>query len=398
MQSNTGSILVVDDTITIRKSLAFALKKAGHQVSEASNGAEALAKIKAHSFDLVLLDVEMPHLNGYEVLQQLKQDDTLTHLPVIVISANEQQASAVRCIELGAVDYLNKPFNPTLLHARVQSSLEKKILHDKELAQQKEVEQLYQALKQADEAKDEFVAMVAHELRNPINGLMAAYELIRRFNEKDEKQKPVIQSMFYALDSLRLLIEDLNHISQIEAGNINLDFEPVDMHEILDRVISSLEHKSEQKNHLLELEITEELNAVWADKFRLTQILTNLLSNAVKYTPENGRITIKASNFGQDSNFLHMTLKDNGVGMDQDALDQVFDKYYRVAHTSKKIEGIGLGMFITKALVEAHGGKIWIESQPGEGTAVHFTVPFKSQDEWSQPQNDDTFSPNFSIN
>lgn len=399
MSNLTGSILIVDDTPIVRKTLNFALTKAGHDVTEATDGMDAIAHLWAQSFDLILLDVEMPRMNGYQVLQKLKSDVHFANIPVIVISANEELESAVRCIELGAVDYLNKPFNATLLHARVQSSLEKKRLHDKEMAQQKELEELYEALKQADAAKDEFVAMVAHELRNPIFGLMAGYEILNRLNDDESRQKPVLNSMFYALDSMKRLVEDLNDISQIEAGNIALEFSDVSMPTIMERVVSSLQHKISMKKHEVDINIPEGIEPVFGDRFRLTQILTNLTSNAVKYTPENGRISITAQPYELDSSYLHITVKDNGIGMDQAALDKVFDKYYRVEndHTAKE-DGIGLGMFITKTLIQKHNGSIWVQSEAKKGTAVHFTIPFVQQTEWSIPSNNDTFSPDLILN
>lgn len=398
MSTLTGSILIADDTRTVRRILRLALEKSGHTVTEAKDGLEALEQLRDQSFDLIFLDVEMPRMNGFEVLKKLKSHDISFNIPVIVISANDELESAVRCIELGAVDYLTKPFNATLLRARVQSCLEKKRLHDREVSRQKEIENLYHQLKKADEAKDEFVAMVAHELRNPINGLMAGHQILERLNDEASPQKKVLSSMFFALDSLQLLVADLNDVSQIENGNISLSFGKIDIEHIIDRVISSLQHKIDVNQHTLEIDIAESLGEVWGDQFRITQILTNLVSNAVKYTPKEGQITMKARPFTSHPAFLHITVEDSGVGMSQTAVEKIFDKYYRVMNDkTAHIEGIGLGMFITKTLIEKHHGDIWIKSQPGKGTAVHFTLPFASHSEWANPLKDDTFSPNFVI-
>ena len=398
MHNLEGSILIVDDTPIIRKTLSFALEKAGHLVTEATDGADALSQLFAQSFDLILLDVEMPRMNGYQVLQKLKTDPHFAHIPVIVISANEDLESAVRCIKLGAVDYLNKPFNPTLLHARVQSCLEKKRLRDNELTQKKELENLYSALKQAHDAKDDFVAMVAHELRNPINGLMAAYEILNRLNAKASNQLPVLTSMYFALDSMKVLVEDLNDISQIESGNISLEFGEVAVPAIIARVVSSLQHKLDLKLHALDVNIIEGVQPIYGDRFRITQILTNLVSNAIKYTPDGGQISISVEPYQHDMNHLHIAVKDSGIGMDPSSINKIFDKYYRVkSDDTVTEEGIGLGMFITKSLVQKHNGHIWIQSEPHKGTAVHFTIPLAPSDEWSIPSKNDTFSPDFAL-
>ena len=398
MQHRTGSILIVDDSNIVRKTLSFALKKAGHFTREASNGSEAIAMLYEQNFDIIFLDIHMPEMDGYEVLQILKQDSHFSNIPVIVLSANEEIASAVRCIQLGAVDYLNKPFNATLLNARIQSTLEKKRLRDKEIAYQKELETLYAELKKVNETKDDFVAMVAHELRNPIQGLMATHELLNRLY-KDEKSSSIFTSMYFALDSLKLLVADLNDISKIESGNMDLEFDEVSLIGVVNRVVDSLKHKMSLKNHKLNVNLPESLRPVYGDRFRITQILTNLLSNAIKYTPQNGKISIDVAPFSHDSEQVHFTIRDNGIGMDKTALKNVFEKYYRAKRTGfLKEEGIGLGMFITKTLIQKHNGQIWVESAPQRGTAVHFTLHFAAQDQWAIPPNSDTFSSEFLMN
>ncbi len=397
MQQLIGSILIVDDTTIVRKTLSFALKKAGHEVTEASNGSEALALLYNQEVDLIFLDIHMPVMDGFEVLQALKQDPHFSNIPVIVLSANEEIEYAVRCIELGAIDYINKPFNATLLNARVQSTLEKKRLRDKEIAHQKELEKLYIELKKMDKAKDDFVAMVAHELRNPIHGMMAAHEILSRLYS-EEKSSGVFNSMYFALDNLQTLVEDLNDISQIESGSINLEFSKVSIPPLLDRVVSSLEHKIGIKNHQLTINMPESIRPIFGDRFRIGQIFTNLISNAIKYTPENGHIHIEIAPFQHDSEQIQVTIRDNGIGIDKSALKNIFDKYYRVHDDTLSAEGIGLGMFITKTLIQKHNGQVWIESQPKKGTAVHFTLHLAANDEWSISQNNDTFSPNLALN
>lgn len=388
-----GKVLIVDDSAVVRKTLRYGLEIHGHHVAEANNGVEAFTKLWLDEYDLIFLDVEMPQMNGYEVLQKLQLDPNLAHIPVIVISGNEDIKSTVRCIELGAVDYLNKPFNSTLLNARVKSSLAQKKLRDRELKQRQELEHLYLALKQADEAKDEFVAMVAHDLRNPINGLLAGHQILTRLND-DEKQLAVLDNMEISLDSLRMLVNDLNDVSRIENHNIGLEYSEVDLGKLIGRVIGSLRHKSDQKAQTIAFDMAEKLPFVYGDQFRMMQILTNLVSNAVKYTQENGRIHITAHPYALDPAMVHVTVEDNGIGMEQAAADHIFDKYYRAENDdTKKEDGIGLGMFITKNLIQTHGGNIWIKSERHRGTIVHFTLPLVQEDEWANRTNNDTFSP-----
>lgn len=395
MHNLKGTILIVDDSKIVRRTLRYGLEINGHTVDEASNGVDAFTKLWQNNFDLIFLDIEMPQMNGFQVLQKLQKDEHLKHIPVIVISANDDMSSTVRCIELGAIDYLNKPFNATLLNARVNSCLEKKKLHDREISRQNELEGLYNALKKADAEKDEFVAMVAHELRNPITGLFAAHQILKRLNQ-DEKQESVLDTMYQSLDSLRVLTSDLNDISRIENNNLRLEFGQVAIQPLVDRVINSLKHRIEKKEQTLTVNIPDKDIVVIGDQFRILQVFTNLVSNAVKYTQDNGRIHINIRPYRDDPSQLHVTIEDNGIGMDQTTAEHIFEKYYRAENDdTKKVEGIGLGMFITKNLIEKHGGTIWLKSARHHGTAVHFTLPFTANQEWANLADNDTFSPDF---
>ncbi len=377
MNQLASSILVVDDNSVIRQILRMSLEADGHTVSIAENGIDALDKMRTNDYDLVLLDIMMPLMNGIQVLEAMRKDRLLAKIPVIVISANHQIENSVRCIELGAVDYLSKPINRVLLKIRVDTSLERKRFLDQERELHQELELLYGQLQVVNQAKNDFIAMVAHELRTPMTALWAAKDLLPRVGETTKGQDELLVNMDLNLERMRLLVSDLDDISRIESGNLKLLPQPLDFAEELASVIEAQRHQISEKGHRVQLDINDNLLPILADRTRLMQILTNILSNAVKYTPPQGEIVITAVSHPSDPSFLSISIKDNGIGICAEAKDQVFEKFFRVdSQEVHQRPGSGLGLHIVRNLVEKHGGEVGIESNCGQGTVVTLTLPF----------------------
>ncbi|WP_420631942.1 hybrid sensor histidine kinase/response regulator [Candidatus Leptofilum sp.] len=375
MQNLTGSILVVDDNVVIRQIMKMALEQNGHHVTMACDGHEALALMKAHFFDLVLLDIIMPNMDGFGVLEAMAQIPDLAKIPVIVVSADSQIDSAIRCIQLGAEDYLVKPPNQTLLRTRVNSSLRKKFLHDQEQAHQAEMEQLYETVKEVIAAKSEFVAMAAHELRNPIAQISTTNHLLGKVGPLNELQKQLLEKVNFSLERMQALIVDLDDISRLEAGNIRLEFSEVNFGALLAKIAESFSQDIKAHRHELTLMIPEDLPPIWADRQRMIQVITNLLGNAIKYTPDRGEITITAVHLPHHHT-IHLTIKDTGLGISPEEQKQIFSKFFRSDDAKVRARpGTGLGLYITKSLVEMQNGRIWFESEFGRGTQFHLMLP-----------------------
>ncbi|MCB9008858.1 MAG: hybrid sensor histidine kinase/response regulator [Ardenticatenaceae bacterium] len=375
MEGLHGSILVVDDNAVIRQIMKLALEQNQHHVTLAGDGREAIDLMRAHFFDLILLDIMMPNLNGFQVLELMSQEPDLAAIPVIVVSADSQIDSAIRCIELGAEDYLVKPPNQTLLRTRVNTSLRKKFLHDHEQAHQAEMEQLYEAVKSANYAKTEFIAMAAHELRNPIAQIATTNELLKRVGPLNETQAQLLGKVNFSLERMQALIVDLDDISRLETGNIRLEVNRLDLRQLILKIIESLDHDIAIKEHSLDVDVPENLPLILADRDRMIQVLTNLLSNAIKYTPNNGEISVTAV-YEQRHQAVHVTIKDTGLGIHAEEQKKIFSKFFRSQDSDVQARpGTGLGLFITKSLIEKQNGRIWFHSQYGEGTAFHFMLP-----------------------
>ncbi|MCP4420913.1 MAG: hybrid sensor histidine kinase/response regulator [Chloroflexi bacterium] len=375
MEDLNGSILIVDDNAVIRQIMKLALEHNHHQITQAKDGLEAIDLMQAHIFDLILLDIMMPNMDGFAVLEYMAQVPELAKIPVIVVSIDSQIDSAIRCIQLGAEDYLVKPPNQTLLRARVNSSLRKKRLNDQEQSRQAEMEQLYAAVNSAHQAKTEFIAMAAHELRNPIAQIAMTNSLLKQVGYLNEKQEQLIEKVNFSLERMQALIVDLDDISRMETGNIQIKFVPLDLQKLIMKIVDSLDHDLEMAKHTIVLQFSDDLPLVLADGERMIQILINLVGNAIKYTPDGGEITISAecSTSGQ---MVQVTIQDTGLGIDSEEQAHIFDRFFRSGDSDVRSRpGTGLGLYITKSLIEKHNGRIWFESNYGKGTVFHFTLP-----------------------
>ncbi len=244
--------------------------------------------------------------------------------------------------------------------------------------------QLYDEVQRANEAKSEFVSFVAHELKNPMTSIKGYTELLAAgsVGTINEMQSNFLGTIRSNVERMSALVSDLNDNAKIEAGRLRLDYKPVDVREIMDEVMRSTKRQVEDRHQVVELQLPPELPPVWADRLRVGQVLTNILSNAHKYTPENGRILIGAEATTNQwdpegvKRVVHLWVKDNGIGISFEDQAKIFQKFFRSDDSkAREAPGTGLGLNITKSLVEMQGGRIWFDSEYRKGTTFHFTVP-----------------------
>jgi signal transduction histidine kinase len=244
--------------------------------------------------------------------------------------------------------------------------------------------QLYDEVQRANTAKSEFVSLVAHELKNPMTSIKGYTELLAAgaVGPVNEMQANFLTTIRSNTERMSTLVSDLNDNSKIEAGQLRLDFKPVELRELVDEIVRSAKGQIEDKKQIMQVEFKEPLPRIWGDRTRLGQVLTNLISNANKYTPEGGSIEIgaEASQNQWDperaGRVVHSWVRDNGIGINTEDQQCIFQKFFRSEDPkAREVPGAGLGLSITRSLVEMQGGRIWFESKYRHGTTFHFTVP-----------------------
>ena len=334
----------------------------GYEVVVADSGLNALAEIARGSFDLVLLDIMMPGMNGLETLERLRCIGDRGMLPVIMVSAKDKSEDIVQALEMGASDYISKPIDFPVALARIETHLTLKRADD--------------ALRNS-EARSLFLANMSHELRTPLNAIIGFSDMI--FGEmlgpvgNDEYQKyaGLIKD---AGEHLLVLISDILDFTKIESsGGIDLDEKTVDAAALVRSCVATIRERPDSADVQIEVDIDEEsLPLMCADETRIKQIVLNLLSNAVKFTPSGGTVTVRFW-YEDDSGFV-LQIADTGIGID-DIPKALASFQQGVSMLDRTYEGIGLGLPFSKSLVERHGGTLEVQSEVDVGTTVTVQLP-----------------------
>ncbi|MDL1901561.1 GAF domain-containing protein, partial [Anaerolineae bacterium CFX9] len=255
--------------------------------------------------------------------------------------------------------------------------------------------QLYTELNRANQSKSEFVSFVAHELKNPLTSIRGYSDFLlgNVVGQLNEQQRNFLATIRNNAERMNTLVSDLNDVTKLQTNNMRIDPSPMDFHRVVTETLRPLEKQIADKEQTLVLDMADDLPLVQGDENRLIQVLTNLVSNAHKYTPQKGTITISAAPDSEMRDrkgrqlppLLHVRVTDTGIGMSQDDIDQLFTPYFRSQNPLAQEQlGTGLGLTITRGIIEQHHGEIWVESVLGEGTTFHFTIPLALQSEGQQ--------------
>jgi two-component system, sensor histidine kinase and response regulator len=365
-----GLLLVVDDDPANRDVLSRRLTQQRHEVRTASNGVDALQLVREAAFDLVLLDILMPDMDGYEVLNHIKADVRLQHIPVIMISALNEVQSVVRCIEAGAEDYLAKPFDATLLKARIGASLEKKRGRDRESVLFEQLHDNYKRLQEVEKLRDDMRNMIVHDLRTPLTAVIMGVEMLERNGALNESQQQLVTIAAGGGRTLLGMINDLLDVEKMESGATQLQYEELSATKLVAGAVAQVASLAADGDTKLVTEIAADFPPFAGDQNKLSRTLVNLIANAIKFT-RVGTVTITAAR--ADAEHVRFAVRDTGDGIPAAAFARIFEKFGQLDARSKV--GTGLGLAFCKLAVEAHGGQIAVESTLGEGSTFSFTVP-----------------------
>ena len=425
-----GSLLVVDDEESVAVTMGAILEMEGYAVSISTSGADALRKLREHEFDLVLTDLQLQDYDGLSIVAEVcrRQPETVS----IILTGYASLESAIKALRQGAYDYLIKPCDVDELKAVVARGIERRQLGIQlkarladleeanatignlnrdlerrideataELQQRMndlaeandEIANLYrnaqahvEELQELDRLKSRFLSMASHELKTPLTSISGLSQvLLRRMRRRLEQGRPESDEWLAEqrghVDRLELLnsqtarlgrlVDELLDVSKIESGKLEFHLAPVDLAELVSEVADRLQMTTTQ--HTIEVDMDAPPIAVTGDRDHLEQVLDNLMTNAIKFSPEGGTIRVAVRLEGDE---VVLSVQDSGVGISPQQLEAIFGLFYQAEDpVSRRTGGMGLGLYISKEIVTRHGGRIWAESKPNEGSTFSVSLP-----------------------
>jgi signal transduction histidine kinase len=397
-------ILVVDDTPANLVAVEAALAPLERRVVCVTSAEEALARLMDDDFALILLDIQMPGIDGYEAARLIRGRERTQHIPIIFMTAHDRdEPSVLRAYALGAVDFLFKPIAAPILRAkasvfvtlqaRTEQLAAERMEHefesrrrdyetaalrrerDRELAAKEALARVNEALATSDRRKDSFIAILAHELRNPLAPVRTCVDLVRADPERRLTPK-MLDILDRQTSVLARLVDDLLDLSRIKADKIELRPETVDIVEIVEAALATSRPHLEDRQHALVFQAPSERILVVADTIRIAQVISNMLNNAARYTQRGGRVEISCS---VNENNAVIRVIDNGRGIPAELQASIFNMFVQERVSSDGSGGLGLGLALSRRLVELHNGIITVQSDGhGKGSTFEIQLPLAS--------------------
>lgn len=376
-----SKVLVVDDQLEQARMMCELLRECGYDSAYHTSPAEAILSLEEGNFDAILVDLYMPEISGLEFLSVAKQACSTSIF--IIITAEGDLDSAVTALKAGVADYLVKPFDAARTSVVIDQALDGR---NRERAQYQldrnvaaEAARLNQKLlldkhaaDLANQAKTDFIAGLSHELRNSLNPIIGFSRILMNMKwdiSKDDREQ-FLTNIYSSAKQMLTLLSDAGNIAQIEAGGVQIQLAGVEITTLLGECVSALEQELHQKAIQVVNQVGDHL--VRVDAVRLRQVLINILSNAIKYNRHGGCIEMTARQFESD---IELVIKDTGIGMAQHQVERLFIPFDRLGMEHSGVHGTGLGLVLSRKLIEAMGGSLSVASMPGKGTELRLILP-----------------------
>ena len=366
MNEEDITLLLVDDNSNNLKLLASVLHPEGYRLSLAKNGVDALKIARNTVPDLILLDIMMPEMDGFEVCKKLKNNITTRDIPIIFLTAKSDTDDVIKGFQIGGVDYITKPFRKEELVIRVRTHV---ALQNKQI----KLEQQAKDLKQSNQIKDLMFSIISHDLRGPIGSMKTMLDiLLQRGTDQDKFISNAIKNLNKTADNTLILLENLLMWAKSQKQDLEIKSEKVSLYSQIEDVVALFNHFIEEKAIQIDRAVSKE-HAIHVDKNIFNTILRNLLSNAIKFTPNNGKIIIKT---WKKTNHLFISIKDSGKGMDKELQHNILKEGQMISTSgTNKEKGSGLGLILCHDLIKRSDGDLMIKSKEGEGTEIIIQLP-----------------------
>lgn len=367
-----GTILIVDDTPHNLRLLSNMLAQQGYEVRCAISGDIALMAVETEHPDVILLDINMPGMDGYAVCRHLKTNAHTREIPVIFLSALGEAIDKVKAFEVGGIDYITKPFQLEEVLARIDNQLALRQLQVKLQKAEAEALRALAQEKELNRLKAEFVSLISHDFRTPLTTIRAFAELLEYESQtiSPETIHRYTGKIGTAVDHLLYLLDEVLLIGSLEAGKVKCQPISLDLEKFCRELVETLQ-VSAARHHQIDLTCIGCCTEVQVDPTLLQQILTNLLSNSIKYSLPEGKINLEVGCQGKTTTFR---VRDQGIGIPVENQANLFETFYR-CNNAGEIQGTGLGLAVVKRCVDAHQGEIHLESREGAGTTITVTLP-----------------------
>jgi len=369
-------ILIVDDRPENLISLQKVLQAHNFEVETASSGEEALKKVLKNNYVLIILDVQMPDMDGFEVAEAISGFSKAKDTAIIFLSAvNTELKFITKGYLSGGLDYITKPVDINVLLLKIKTFYRIYEQNRKLTEIQEKLLEEIEFRKQAEHKKDEFISIASHELKTPLTSVKGYIQLLQRSLNRDDKTMAQnhLEKASIQLEKLNELIVDLLDISKIESGKLKFNMQSFCADNMLNNAIEMLQ-QSNPDFKINKIGQTSEM--VFADEMRIEQVVINFITNAIKYSPGTNQINVTINITDEK---LYLAVKDFGIGIPKEQQSKIFDKFYRVEENSNRFNGLGIGLYICSEIISRHGGTIGVKSKEDEGSEFYFIIPTNQQ-------------------